>query len=97
VDCITQVATIPRVEQHLARFEPEFIAFQCGADGLRGDPLAHLNYTSAAHAHAAQSLLDIAMRFSAGRLMAFGGGGYGRNNLAKAWSAVLGEMVARKT
>lgn len=88
MDCITQAATIPRVEQHLARFEPEFIAFQCGADGLRGDPLAHLNCTSAAHAHAAQSLLDIATRFSAGRLMAFGGGGYGRNNLAKAWSAV---------
>lgn len=84
-------------ECRLARFEPEFIAFQCGADGLRGDPLAHLNYTSAAHAHAAQSLLDIAMHFSGGRLMAFGGGGYGRNNPAKAWSAVLNAMVARKT
>ena len=29
--------------------------------------------------------------------MAFGGGGYGRNNPAKAWSAVLNAMVARKT
>jgi acetoin utilization protein AcuC len=83
----------PRVEQHLVRFEPEFILFQCGADGLRDDPLAHLKYTSAAHAHAAKSLRRTAGRFSGGRLMAFGGGGYHRGNLAQAWSAVLREIV----
>jgi acetoin utilization protein AcuC len=87
----------PRVEQHLVRFEPEFIVFQCGADGLRNDPLAHLRYSAATHAHAAKSLVDIAERFSRGRLMAFGGGGYDRNNLAKAWSAVLREIVTRKS
>jgi acetoin utilization protein AcuC len=83
----------PRVEQHLRRFEPEFILFQCGADGLRDDPLAHLTYTSAAHAHAAKSLRGTAEKFSRGRLMAFGGGGYHRGNLAQAWSAVLREIV----
>lgn len=87
----------PRVEQHLVRFEPEFIVFQCGADGLQGDPLAHLKYSAATHAHAAKRLVDIAGRFSKGRLMAFGGGGYDQNNLAKAWSAVLREFVAQKT
>lgn len=87
----------PRVEQNLVRFEPEFILFQCGADGLQGDPLAHLKYSAASHAHAAKRLVDIAERFSKGRLMAFGGGGYDRNNLAKAWSAVLREIVAQKT
>jgi acetoin utilization protein AcuC len=84
----------PRMEQHLVRFEPEFILFQCGADGLRADPLAHLDYTPAVHAHATRRLLDIAGRFAAGRLMAFGGGGYDRSNLAAAWSAVLREIVA---
>jgi acetoin utilization protein AcuC len=79
----------PRVVEHLTRFEPEFVVFQCGADGLKNDPLAHLEYSSAAHAHAAQSLVQIATRYCAGRLMAFGGGGYDRSNLAKAWSAVL--------
>lgn len=83
----------PRVEAHLTRFEPEFVVFQCGADGLKGDPLAHLEYSQAAHAHAAQSLVQIARRFSRGRLMAFGGGGYDRSNLAKAWSAVLREIA----
>jgi len=69
------------------------VVFQCGADGLKGDPLAHLEYSPATHAHAAHSLVQIARRFSKGRLMAFGGGGYDRSNLAKAWSAVLREIA----
>jgi acetoin utilization protein AcuC len=83
----------PRVEEHLLRFEPEFILFQCGADGLRNDPLAHLKYSAATHAHAARSLRHIAGQCSKGRMMVFGGGGYDRKNLAKAWTAVLGEIV----
>jgi acetoin utilization protein AcuC len=84
----------PRVAAHLASFEPDFVVFQCGADGLKGDPLAHLEYSPATHAHAARSLVHIARRFSKGRLMAFGGGGYDRSNLARAWSAVLREIAA---
>ena len=83
----------PRVEAHLVKFEPEFVIFQCGADGLKGDPLAHLQYSSATHALAAKGLRRIAERFAKGRMMAFGGGGYDRRNLAKAWSAVLREMA----
>ena len=83
----------PRVEAHLAKYEPEFVIFQCGADGLKGDPLAHLQYSSATHALAAKGLKRIAERFAKGRIMAFGGGGYDRRNLAKAWSAVLRELA----
>jgi acetoin utilization protein AcuC len=82
-----------RVEAHLARFEPQFLLFQCGADGLRGDPLAHLHYSPATHALAAKSLRAFARRHCKGRLMAFGGGGYDRANLARAWSAVLRELA----
>jgi len=60
---------------------------------LKGDPLAHLEYSPATHAHAAQSLVQITRRFCKGRLMAFGGGGYDRSNLARAWSAVLREIA----
>ena len=31
-----------RVLDHLRRHRPEFILFQCGADSLRGDPLARV-------------------------------------------------------
>ena len=63
------------------------------ADGLKGDPLAQLQYTPAVHAHAAQRLVTLADQFAKGRIMAFGGGGYDRTNLAHAWSAVLREFV----
>ena len=83
-----------RVAEFLRRFKPEFIVFQCGADSLAGDPLAHLQYTPAAHAHAARSLCELANEFASGRIMGFGGGGYNRNNLALAWNAVLKEFIS---
>lgn len=83
-----------KVEAHLEKFAPEFVVFQCGADGLHGDPLAHLEYTAAAHAHAAQRLCMLADRHARGRIMAFGGGGYNRLNIGRAWSAVLSAFVA---
>ena len=52
----------PRVVAHLRKFEPQFVLFQCGADGLDGDPLAHLTYTPQVHAHAARSLVHFADR-----------------------------------
>ena len=82
-----------RVGDFLRRFKPEFIVFQCGADSLAGDPLAHLQYTPAAHAHAARSLCELANESADGRIMGFGGGGYNRNNLALAWNAVLNEFI----
>ena len=84
----------PQVEAHLERFAPEFFIFQCGADGLKGDPLAALTYTPRTHAYAAQRLRILADRYATGRLMAFGGGGYDRLNLGRAWSAVLTEFLS---
>lgn len=82
-----------RVEEHLRRFKPEFIVFQCGADSLAGDPLAMLQYTAAAHGHAAKRLCALAGEFSEGRIMGLGGGGYNRANLAAAWCAVLDQFI----
>jgi len=84
----------PQIEAHLEKFSPEFFIFQCGADGLQGDPLASLAYTPLTHAYAAQRLHRLADRHAQGRLMAFGGGGYGRDNLGRAWSAVLTELLS---
>jgi acetoin utilization protein AcuC len=83
----------PEVVAHLRRFAPQFVLFQCGADGLDGDPLARLRYTPQVHAHAARSLVHLAGEYCAGRIMAFGGGGYDRSNLARAWCAVLRELL----
>jgi acetoin utilization protein AcuC len=82
-----------RVVDHFRRYKPQFIVMQCGADSLAGDPLAHLQYTPAAHAHAARSLCALANEYAEGRIMGFGGGGYHRGNLAAAWCAVLNEFI----
>jgi len=78
-----------RVEAFIDELRPEFILFQCGADSIAGDPITHLRYSPAAHRHAAQRLLLLAGRHCQGRLLAMGGGGYNRGNLALAWTAVV--------
>jgi acetoin utilization protein AcuC len=80
-------------EEFLRAQRPQFILLQCGADSLQGDPLAHLRLTPAAHAHATARLCRLANEQCAGRLMAFGGGGYSLRNLAAGWSAVLEELL----
>jgi acetoin utilization protein AcuC len=89
------LAAWERIEAHLAAFPTEFILFQCGADSLAGDPIAHLQFSEAAHAHAAARLCAIADAQGHGRVLGLGGGGYNRRNLAKAWSAVVGAFLAR--
>lgn len=83
----------PAVLAHLRDLAPQFVLFQCGADGLDGDALGHLRYSTQVHAQAARSLRHFADRSCAGRIMAFGGGGYNADNLARAWCAVLRELL----
>jgi len=81
------------IETYLNESRPEFIVFQCGADSIAGDPLTHLQFTEDAHGHAAASLCEIADRHASGRLVALGGGGYNRQNVARGWSRVVQEFV----
>ena len=82
-----------RAEQFIDAGKPEFILFQCGADSIAGDPITHLRYSPAAHRHAAQRLCRLADRHCHGRLLALGGGGYNRGNLARGWTAVLEALL----
>ncbi len=83
----------PRVITHLERHEPQFIILQCGADSLEGDPITHLRYTAASHGKAARDLAALADRLGHGRVLALGGGGYNRGNLAQAWNAVVENLI----
>jgi acetoin utilization protein AcuC len=82
-----------RVEAYLESGSPEFILFQCGADSVEGDPITHLRFSEAAHAHAAARLCAIADELGHGRVVAMGGGGYNRRNLARAWTGVVAAFV----
>lgn len=83
-----------RVEAYLDHAKPEFIIFQCGADSLQGDPITNLCYTEQAHADAASALCRLADKHCQGRLVGTGGGGYNRDNLARAWTRVVQSFVA---
>nr|VFK61286.1 MAG: acetoin utilization protein AcuC [Candidatus Kentron sp. UNK]VFK69773.1 MAG: acetoin utilization protein AcuC [Candidatus Kentron sp. UNK] len=81
------------VEKFVDAAKPEFILLQCGADGLEGDPITQLRYTEEAHAHAARRLCALADSHCNGRVVAMGGGGYNRDNIGKAWTAIVKSLV----
>jgi acetoin utilization protein AcuC len=78
-----------RIEKFINSIKPELIILQCGADGLAGDPITHLQYTTRAHRHAADVLHRLAHKHCNGRIVALGGGGYNRTNIGNAWTEVV--------
>jgi acetoin utilization protein AcuC len=81
------------VEEFIDKSKPELIILQCGADGLKGDPIAHLQYSANAHKHATNILHKLAHKHCNGRIIALGGGGYNRNNIGAAWVEVVKELI----
>ena len=82
-----------RVEAYLEQMQPEFILFQGGADSLEGDPITHLCFSENAHAEAAAALCRLADKHCQGRIIGTGGGGYNRENLARAWTRIVQSFV----
>ncbi len=83
----------PQVIAHLEKFAPEFIILQCGADSIEGDPITHLRLTPQSHGLAARELSALAEKLGHGRVLALGGGGYNRQNLAQAWNTVVENLM----
>lgn len=86
-DFIVNFKKIEKFIDEIAK--PELIILQCGADSLSGDPITHLKYTANAHRHAADSLHRLAHKHCNGKMIALGGGGYNRTNIANAWISVV--------
>lgn len=80
-------------ERFLRSSGAELIILQCGADSLAGDPITHLRYSEAVHAHVASRLGALAGECCEGRLLALGGGGYNLENIGRAWCAVVESLV----
>lgn len=76
-------------EQFLEKAQPEFIILQCGADSIAGDPITQLKLSSAFHGEVTKRLVHIADKYSQGRLLALGGGGYNLENIKAGWNDVL--------
>lgn len=82
------------VEDYLDAFAPECVILQTGSDGLSDDPLTHLRYTEAAHAHAARRLAELADGWGHGRIIALGGGGIHPHSAGRAWTRVVEGLCA---
>lgn len=74
----------------ISAYEPDVFVFELGADGLAGDPLAHLHLTNNTYAE----IIDYLLGFNK-PILATGGGGYNIDNTvrawARAWSVLCGE------
>jgi len=65
----------------IGAFNPDVIVFELGADGLAGDPLAHLYLTNNVYADIINHLLSFDKP-----ILTTGGGGYNIDNTARAWA-----------
>ncbi len=75
----------------LEKTKPEFMIVQCGADGLKGDPLACLSFTQNGYLKVIEALHEISHRVCRGRIVLVGGGGYRPEAAAECWA---GEYMA---
>jgi acetoin utilization protein AcuC len=88
------MAIWPDVEAHLSAHSPEFIVLQCGADSIAGDPITHMAFSAQAHHHAAARLMQLSQELGCRGVLALGGGGYNRTNLAHGWTRVVEALAA---
>ena len=78
-------------------FRPDLIVLQAGADMHRNDPLADLSLSLAAMGASYRRMVELSERFTGGRLVATGGGGYDPYRTApRAWSLLWAALSGRE-
>ncbi|WGH78891.1 acetoin utilization protein AcuC [Jannaschia ovalis] len=71
----------------VARFAPDAIVMQCGADAVEEDPLSRLTLSNNAHMDVLRALLPLAPRF-----LLLGGGGYNPWSVGRLWTMGWGVL-----
>ncbi|GGM54713.1 acetoin utilization protein AcuC [Longimycelium tulufanense] len=80
----------------LARFRPQVLVTQCGADTHREDPLAELSLSVDGHRTIYRALRDLAEEHAQGRWLALGGGGYSLFRVVpRSWTHLLATVLDR--
>ncbi len=70
-------------------FKPQVVVAQLGIDAHYSDPLTSLNVTMEGYAYMVERIVGLANKYSQGRLLALGGGGYNLEVVPLAWTSVL--------
>jgi len=86
-----------KIEEFAELAKPEFVIMQAGADGLKNDPLTHLMYPIEDYVNAVYLTYKIAKKFSHGRMVMLGGGGYDADNASKAYYLAVKKIKEEMT
>lgn len=70
-----------KVPERVERFRPDVVVSQLGVDTFRGDPLAHLNLSTAGFTAMVKMIKQLSPKW-----IALGGGGYDVATVARAWT-----------
>lgn len=80
----------------LAEFSPQVIVSQVGCDSHQADPLTDLSLTIEGQVAAMRAMRGFAEKYSEGRWLTLGGGGYGVVNVVpRAWTHLLATVLDR--
>jgi acetoin utilization protein AcuC len=91
---VSLLGTLERLVPPLFQeFRPELVVVQMGADGIAGDPLARLRYSSPGHAAAVALVHHWAHEVGPARILATGGGGYGAAAVAQTLARDAGALA----
>ncbi|MEZ4406106.1 MAG: hypothetical protein R3A52_06500 [Polyangiales bacterium] len=80
-------------EAFLDRARPRFVVFECGVDGLAGDPMASLGFSVEGVVEVLRGVRALAERHAEGRLLVLGGGGYNLDTVGEAWASIVEALV----
>ncbi len=84
-DLIFEQAFTRMVLPLLTAYRPDVLFTQAGVDGLRGDPLSRLEFTTRSFEFAARALRELQIPW-----VILGGGGYDKLNVARGWALFWG-------
>lgn len=76
------------------RFAPDLVFAQCGADAHHDDPITSLGLTLPGYRSLVRSIISLSAELCDGRLVVFGGGGYGWEHVVpRAWTMVAADLA----
>ncbi|VVB71887.1 Histone deacetylase domain protein [uncultured archaeon] len=84
--CLAFEEIVPKLYEW---FQPEVVVAELGIDTHYSDPLTSLNVTLKGYTYMVRRLIELTNRYSRGRLLALGGGGYNLAVVPAAWTGVL--------
>ncbi|MHA1793703.1 MAG: acetoin utilization protein AcuC, partial [Promethearchaeota archaeon] len=74
-------------------FKPDIIVSQNGVDTHCADPLTHLGLTTRGHIEIFKRINQLSNKFTKGKLVALGGGGYNISVVPRSWTMLYADLI----